>query len=145
MLNHSLKVRWNISQSSDCSFCLKSESLLHVVAGCKTYLEEDPYTWRQNSALNFIASSLKDINCLISSPSTYLSKLLLSVPGAPMTIAIITTFLTLHNFATSLRRSSYISFFSSSLSITLRSNGHETSIILHSLFSSSYSTMSGRL
>ena len=52
---------WNLSQSSDCSFCLKSEALLHVVAGCKTYLEEGRYTWRHNSALHFIASTLKGI------------------------------------------------------------------------------------
>ena len=52
--------KWNISQSSDCSFCLISETLLHV-AGCKTYLEEGRYTWRHNSALHFIASTMKDI------------------------------------------------------------------------------------
>jgi len=39
-LNNTLATRnnlqkWNLSQSSDCSFCLKSETLLHVVAGCK--------------------------------------------------------------------------------------------------------------
>ena len=60
-LNNTLATRnnlqkWNLSQSSDCSFCLKSETLLHVVAGCKTYLEEGRYTWRHNSALHFIAS-----------------------------------------------------------------------------------------
>ena len=51
----------SLSQSSDCSFCLISETLLHVVAGCKTYLEDGRYTWRYNSALHFIASTLKDI------------------------------------------------------------------------------------
>ena len=65
-LNNTLATRnnlqkWNLSQSSDCSFCLKSETLLHVVAGCETYLEEGHYTWRHNSALPFIASTLKDI------------------------------------------------------------------------------------
>ena len=65
-LNNTLATRnnlqkWNLSQSSDCSFCLKSETLLHVVAGCKTYLEEGRYTWRHNSALHFIASTLNDI------------------------------------------------------------------------------------
>ena len=64
-LNNTLATRknltlWNISQTSDCSFCFQPESLLHVVAGCKTYLTEGRYTWRHNSALNFLASSLKN-------------------------------------------------------------------------------------
>ena len=49
----------------------------------------------------------RDFNCLISSPSIYFIKFLRSVPRAPMTIA---TFQTLHNFATSILRSSYFSF-----------------------------------
>ena len=36
--------KWKLSQSSDCSFCLCPESLLHVVSGCKSYLEEGRYT-----------------------------------------------------------------------------------------------------
>ena len=50
-----------LSQSSDCSFCLCPESLLHVVSGCKTYLEECRYTWRHNSALHFVVSTLKSV------------------------------------------------------------------------------------
>ena len=50
---------WNLSKTSDCSFCLQPESLLHVVAGCKTYLNEGHFTWRHDSALNFLASSLQ--------------------------------------------------------------------------------------
>ena len=42
--------KWGISPTSECSFCLNFESLLHVVAGCKTYL------------INFIASILKSVN-----------------------------------------------------------------------------------
>ena len=55
--------RWSISQSPDCSFCLNPESLLHVVAGCQHYL--DRFTWRHDSVVNFIASSLQPIinNC----------------------------------------------------------------------------------
>ena len=64
-LNNSLATRknlarWNLSQTSDCSFCLHPESLLHVVAGCKTYLE-GRFTWRHNSALQFIANSFQSI------------------------------------------------------------------------------------
>ena len=50
---------WNLSNTSDCSFCLQPESFLHVVAGCKTYLNEGRFTWRHDSALNFLASSLQ--------------------------------------------------------------------------------------
>ena len=31
---------WNLSQTSDCSFCFQPVSLLHVVAGCRSYLSE---------------------------------------------------------------------------------------------------------
>ena len=51
--------RRKLSPSPDCSFCLLPESLLHIVAGCKSYLEDGRYTWRHNSALHFIASSLQ--------------------------------------------------------------------------------------
>ena len=61
ILNHSLKAvnslwssaqsklpnnltLWNLSTTSDCSFCLQPESVLHVVEGCKTYLNEGRFT-----------------------------------------------------------------------------------------------------
>ena len=53
--------KWKLSSSHDCSFCLKPESLLHIVAGCKSYLEDGRYTWRHYSALLFIASTLQCI------------------------------------------------------------------------------------
>ena len=36
---------WSLSKTSDCFFCLQPESLLHVVAGCTTYLNEGRFTW----------------------------------------------------------------------------------------------------
>ena len=53
--------RWNLSQTSDCSFCFRTESLLHVVASCKTYLDAGRFTRRHHSALQFIANSLQSI------------------------------------------------------------------------------------
>ena len=53
--------KWKLSQSSDCSFCLCPESPLHVVSGCKSYLEEGRYTWRHNSALHFVASTVQTV------------------------------------------------------------------------------------
>ena len=50
-----------MSPTSDCSFCIQPESLLHIVAGCKKYLEEGRYTWRHNSIIYFPANSLQSI------------------------------------------------------------------------------------
>ena len=60
-LNNTLPTRkhllkWNLSQTSNCGFFLLQETLLHVVAGCKMYLDQGRYTWRHNSALNFLAT-----------------------------------------------------------------------------------------
>ena len=53
---------WNISQTSDCSFCFQPESLLHVVAGCISYLSEGRFTCRHDSALNLLASTFQYLN-----------------------------------------------------------------------------------
>ena len=52
-------LKWGVTSSPDCSFCLNPESLLHVVAGCQHYL--DRFTWRHDSVVNFIATSLQPI------------------------------------------------------------------------------------
>ena len=52
--------KWGISSTSECSFCLNQESLLHVVAGCQSYL--DRFTWRHNSIINFLAQTLQSVN-----------------------------------------------------------------------------------
>lgn len=45
-----------------------TKSFLHVVAGSKTYLNKGRYTWRHNSALNFLASTFKYIkDCTLHS------------------------------------------------------------------------------
>ena len=54
--------KWGISSSSDCSFCLSPETLLHIVAGCKSYLDQGRFTWRHDSVLKFIAKSLTAVN-----------------------------------------------------------------------------------
>ena len=66
-LNNTLATRknlklWNLSQTSGCSFCFQPESLLHVVAGCRSYLSEGRFTWRHDSALNFLASTFQYLN-----------------------------------------------------------------------------------
>ena len=64
-INNSLPTRrhltkWGIRSNSDCSFCLKPETLLHVVAGCQSYLPQ--FTWRHDSVLNFIAKTLLPVS-----------------------------------------------------------------------------------
>ena len=66
-LNNTLPTRknllkWNLGQTSDCEFCLLPETLLHVIAGCKVYLDLGHYTLPHNSALNFLATSFQAIN-----------------------------------------------------------------------------------
>ena len=53
-------VKWSLASSPECSFCLCPETLLHVVAGCQSYLER--FTWRHDSILNFLAKSFKTVN-----------------------------------------------------------------------------------
>ncbi len=52
--------RWNLSPTSDCHSCLLPESLLHIVAGCQSYLKR--FTWRHDSILNFLAKTLMCVN-----------------------------------------------------------------------------------
>ena len=48
-----------ISLTSECSFCSLPETLLHIVAGCKSYLDQGRYTWSHDSVLMHIAKSFK--------------------------------------------------------------------------------------
>ena len=61
LANHTNLHKWKLSLLTDCFFCLHPESLLHIVAGCMSYLEDGHSTWRHNSASHFIASSLQCI------------------------------------------------------------------------------------
>ena len=56
LLSRKNLAKWGISTSSECSFCLHPETLLHVVAGCSSYLNR--FTWRHDSILNFIANNI---------------------------------------------------------------------------------------
>ena len=63
---------WGLSNTSECSFCLQPESLLHIVAACKTYLDQGRFSWRHNSALRFLAQAVQPVNS---------SKLCVDLPG----------------------------------------------------------------
>ena len=64
--------KWGLSSTSDCSFCSLSETLLHIVAGCETYLNEGRFTWRHDSVLNLLASTLTAVQN---------SRLYVDIPG----------------------------------------------------------------
>ncbi len=53
--------KWSLASSPECSFCLCPETVLHVVAGCQSYLER--FTWRHDSILNFVAKTFQTIKC----------------------------------------------------------------------------------
>ena len=46
LANHINLYKCKPSSSPDCSFCLKPESLLYIIADCKSYLEDGRYMWR---------------------------------------------------------------------------------------------------
>ena len=65
-LNNSLPVRknmylWKKVTNSSCNFCLQPETLNHVIAGCKTYLDTKHYKWSHDSVLLFIAKTLSSV------------------------------------------------------------------------------------
>ena len=65
-LNNSLPTRknmvtWGQSNDCSCSACAKTETLLHVVAGCKAYLRETCYDWRHSSLLLFLTKTFMKI------------------------------------------------------------------------------------
>ena len=45
----------------DFSFCLMSESLLNIVAGCQFYLQQGRYTWHHDSVLQLIAITFQSV------------------------------------------------------------------------------------
>ena len=64
--------KWGLTSSSECSFCLHPESLLHVAAGCSSYL--DRFTWRHDSILQFITNNL---------PLQHIQKIYADLPSFP--------------------------------------------------------------
>ena len=54
--------KWGLLPTSDCSFCSQSESLLHIIAGCQTYLTQGRFTWRHDSILQFIPTTFQSIS-----------------------------------------------------------------------------------
>ena len=53
--------KWSLSNTSACSFCFLSETLQHVVSSSNSYLQDGRYTWRHNSVLLHIATTLSSV------------------------------------------------------------------------------------
>ena len=53
--------KWGLSTTSDCSFSLMTESLLHIVAGCQFYHQQGRYTWRHDYVLQLIATTFQSV------------------------------------------------------------------------------------
>ena len=49
--------RWGKVDCANCSKCGERETLKHVVAGCRVYLEDTRFDWRHDSVLHFLAST----------------------------------------------------------------------------------------
>ena len=49
---------WKKTSTGLCKFCLNSQTLQHVVSGCKVYLHEGRYNWRHDSILKNLVTYL---------------------------------------------------------------------------------------
>ena len=56
--NMSNMFMWGHSENKACQFCHHNQTLSHVVAGCKSPLDQGRYTWRHDSVLSYIANTL---------------------------------------------------------------------------------------
>ena len=52
---------WKKTSTGLCKFCLNSQTLQHVVSGCKVYLHEGRYNWRHDSILKNLVTYFKSI------------------------------------------------------------------------------------
>ena len=52
---------WGKVSNSLCKFCLDTQTLQHMVSGCKTALSELRYNWRQNSIIANLMKELKKL------------------------------------------------------------------------------------
>ena len=56
--NMSNMFTWGHSENKACQLCHYNQTLGHVVAGCKSSLDQGRYTWRHDSVLSYIANTL---------------------------------------------------------------------------------------
>ena len=52
---------WKKTSTGLCKFCLNSQTLQHVVSGCKVYLHEGRYNWHHDSILKILVTKFKSI------------------------------------------------------------------------------------
>ena len=61
---------WGKKMSSNCKLCGNTQTLLHVLAGCKTMLDQGRYTWRHNCVLNHIEMYIRGLTNFIMPTSS---------------------------------------------------------------------------
>ena len=70
---------WGKKMSANCKLCGNTQTMLHVLAGCKTMLEQGRYTWRYNCVLNhletYIPGLTNNANIISDLPGRSLSGL----------------------------------------------------------------------
>ena len=52
---------WGKKMSANCKLCGNTQTLLHVLAECKTMLEQGRYTWRHNCVLNHLETYIRGL------------------------------------------------------------------------------------
>ena len=70
--------RWGIRKTDKCDLCKKRSTLEHILNWCPIALEEGRFTWRHNSILHHLTTSLKktsskDIEILADLPTLWLN------------------------------------------------------------------------
>ena len=52
---------WREKMSANCKLCGNTQTLLHVLSGCKSMLEQGRYTWRHSYVLNHLETYIRDL------------------------------------------------------------------------------------
>ena len=59
--NFSKSKIWGKKMSANCKLCGNTQTLLHVLHGCKTVLEQGRYTWRHHCVLNHLETYIRGL------------------------------------------------------------------------------------
>ena len=59
LANGTDSIKWDVTNSSTCTFCDQQQTLVHVTGGCETALLESRYNWHHHSILLNIYKTIK--------------------------------------------------------------------------------------
>ena len=77
---------WGKKMSSNCKLCGNTQTLLHVLAGCKTILDQGRYTWRHNCVLNHIEMYIRVSQIMPTSSAIYQVDRSVDLPSHPKSL-----------------------------------------------------------